>query len=645
MRKRLCTFLAALIMLISLIPATVHAVSNSQAYAKTLAEAGQQLRDGMKQRQKSITVLYCANSKVSSPASAIYQEAVKHTGVGTEGDYLYFQCNGWSADIGCTISDGKLYYSISYTMRYYTTAENERATNEKVQSIIRSLPLSGASDYRKVQAIYDYICHHVDYDYSTPDNMQRYSCYGALVKNAAVCQGYSLAFYRLASECGLDTRIIMGRGNNTTHSWNIVRLGGKYYNVDCTWDANKSSYTYFLKGNPFSNHTRDSEYSSASFNADYPMSSSAFSVSNSLNTLPRPVVSISNNADSGKPKLTWNAISGAEKYEIYRATSSTGTYSKMYTTTSGSYTNTSAEAGYTYYYKVRTVNSIGEPGAFSDVVYITCDCARPALSVTCNTASGKPTLRWDAVDGATRYYIYRSTDGGNTYAFFDGTSSTSYTNTGAEAGYTYYYQVKAITSRSTYADSALSAVKYITCDCAQPVVSICCSASSGKPSLSWSAVNGATKYYIYRSTDDGNTYTFYDSTTNTSYTNLSTQAGYTYYYKVKAITSRSTYADSAQSAAKYITCDCAKPVVSITTSSGKPKISWSAIDGATKYYIYRSTDGGNTYTFYDSTTNTSYTNLSAQAGYTYYYKVKAITSRSTYADSALSDGKGIKATK
>lgn len=631
-------------MLISLIPATSHAASSSQAYAKTLAEAGQQLRDGMKRRQKSITVLYCANSKVSSPASAIYQEAVKHTGVGTEGDYLYFQCNGWSADIGCTISDGKLYYSVSYTVRYYTTAENERATNEKVQSIIRSLPLSGASDYRKVQAIYDYICHHVDYDYSTPDNMQRYSCYGALVKNAAVCQGYSLAFYRLASECGLDTRIIMGRGNNTTHSWNIVRLGGKYYNVDCTWDANKSSYTYFLKGNPFSNHTRDSEYSSASFNADYPMSSSAFSVSNSLNTLPRPTVSISNNADSGKPTLHWAAISGAAKYEIYRATSKTGTYSKMYTTTATSYTNTSAEAGTAYYYKVRTVNSIGEPGVFSDIAAITCDCGRPSVSIKCNSATGKPVLSWSAVSGATKYIIYRSTDGGNTYTLYNSTTATSYTNPSAVPGYSYHYKLVAVSDKSAYADSAESAAVYTVCDCAQPVISLRCNASTGKPTLSWPAIEGAAKYYIYRSTDGGKTYTLYNSTTATSYTNPSAVPGYSYYYKVKAINGRSVYADSAASAAKYIVCDCAQPVLSLTLSNGKPRLSWGAVDYASKYYIYRSTDGKN-FSYYTSTTSTDFTNSGATKGVTYYYKVKAICSHSSYGDSVYSAVKSIKATQ
>ena len=81
-------------------------------------------------------------------------------------------------------------------------------------------------------------------------------------------------------------------------------------------------------------------------------------------------VKVSNVASSGKPKVTWNAVEGADKYEVWRATSSTGTYTKMYTTANTSYTNTGAEVGKTYYYKVKAV--YGESTSdFSEVKYIT----------------------------------------------------------------------------------------------------------------------------------------------------------------------------------------------------------------------------------------------------------------------------------
>ena len=277
----------------------------------------------------------------------------------------------------------------------------------------------------------------------------------------------------------------------------------------------------------------------------------------------------------------------------------------------------------------------------SAIKSITCDCARPEVSITTNASSGKPSLKWNAVDGAAKYEVYRATSKNGTYTKMYTTTSTSYTNSTAVPGTTYYYKVKAICGKSSYGNSAYSVVKSITCDCARPTVTVKCNENTGKPVLSWKAVDGASKYYIYRSTDGGKTYKYWDSTSKTSYTNSGAEAGKTYYYKVKAVCGKSSYGNSAQSLAKSIVCDCAKPVLSITAVNGKPKLSWNAVDGATKYWVYRSTDGKN-FKYYDTTTKLSYTNMSTTAGTTYYYKLKAVNGSTNYDASALSNAVSLK---
>lgn len=88
----------------------------------------------------------------------------------------------------------------------------------------------------------------------------------------------------------------------------------------------------------------------------------------------------------------------------------------------------------------------------------------------------------------------------------------------------------------------------------------------------------------------------------------------------------------------------AAPVLKITTSAGKPKLTWNKVDGATKYYIYRSTDG-KTYKQLSTTTKTSLTNTGAKKSTKYYYKVKAICSANSNANSTFSNIVSIKATK
>ena len=266
--------------------------------------------------------------------------------------------------------------------------------------------------------------------------------------------------------------------------------------------------------------------------------------------------------------------------------------------------------------------------------------AAPTISIT--TSAGHPKLSWKAVDGATKYYVYRSTDG-KKYSLLVTTEKTSVTNSKAKIGTTYYYKVKAAkVVNSKTVKSAYSNVKSIKCVPAAPVVSI--SRSNGKPKLTWKAVTGASKYYIYRSTD-GKTYKQYTTTTKTTYTNTGAASGKKYYYKVKAVAvvnKKNVF--SAYSTAKNLMTTIATPSVSITTVNGKPKVSWKAVTGADKYIVYRSTDG-KTFKQLSTTTKTSLTNTGAKKNTKYYYKVKAVCTKNTNANSALSKAVSIKATK
>ena len=261
--------------------------------------------------------------------------------------------------------------------------------------------------------------------------------------------------------------------------------------------------------------------------------------------LAAPAVAVGNDAATGKITLNWAAVRGAAKYEVYRSLTKYGPFVKMTSTDETGCTDTSAKAGYTYYYKVRAVAADGTKGDYSSVVYRTCDCAAPVVKGGNNASTGKVTLTWDKVSGAKEYVVYRANYSNGTYTKMFTTKNTSYTNTTANAGYTYYYKVKAISSKTSDADSALSAMVTRTCDCAAPAVKIALN-SDGHPKLTWDKVTGAEKYRVYRSTD-GKNFSYYYTATATYFNNNSATAGTTYYYKVMAVSARTSYADSAMS--------------------------------------------------------------------------------------------------
>lgn len=167
---------------------------------------------------------------------------------------------------------------------YETNLEQEAVVDAMIASIIKELKLDNATDYQKVKLIHDYVINTSSYDTS----LMRSSAYELLVEKSAVCEGYALVAYRLFLAAGLDSRIISGWGDGQPHAWNIVKVDGKWYNIDLTWDDPVSSngrqllrYDYFLKSDSeFVNHVRNPEYRTVEFYAAYPMAKSSYPMTN-----------------------------------------------------------------------------------------------------------------------------------------------------------------------------------------------------------------------------------------------------------------------------------------------------------------------------------------------------------------------------
>lgn len=205
-----------------------------------------------------------------------YEDITAHTGDPRGGDYLRNTMKSMGAGYS-TSGDGN--YTLQYNFTYYDTAADEQAAAKETARLVSSLGLknSAKSDYDKIKAIHDFITANVEYDYDTfngrrSDYPQTYSGSGAIVNHLAVCQGFSCMFYRLCLEAGIDVRIISS--HFLAHAWNIVKLGSVYYLMDCTWDQNTSTDSFFLRGkNDFNDHSNsDDQFQDEAFSKKYPLS-------------------------------------------------------------------------------------------------------------------------------------------------------------------------------------------------------------------------------------------------------------------------------------------------------------------------------------------------------------------------------------
>ena len=262
----------------------------------------------------------------------------------------------------------------------------------------------------------------------------------------------------------------------------------------------------------------------------------------------KPAVTVTNDAATGKPVLTWKAVTGAKKYEVYRSLSGKNAYTKIKTVTGKTYTDTGAAVNKKYDYQVKAIGSATAlNSAMSTKKTIMCKVAAPVISVKIN-ADGKPVVSWKAVSGAKSYVVYRSTSATKNYKKYTGgkldVKKCTFTDTAVTAGKTYYYKVVAV---GTSNESAYSNYKKATGTCATPSVTV--KLTSNKPVLKWAKVTGAKKYEIQYSTD-GKTFKKLTTTTSTSYTHKAKKG--TYYYKVKALGSATAYNSALSAATKAV---------------------------------------------------------------------------------------------
>ena len=370
--------------------------------------------------------------------------------------------------------------------------------------------------------------------------------------------------------------------------------------------------------------------------------------------LAQPKVTVTHDAATGKPVLSWSEVDGAKSYTVLYMVGKVGPYVTLKTVTETTVTHTKAEANESYYYRVvannaatKAESTVRSAAAQTDIVW--CRLARPTVKVSVTAASGKPKLTWSEVDGARSYTVYYATSKSGTYNALKTVTGTSFTHAKAEVGKTYYYKVVANNAENvsgSYNRSVKSAVKTAVCGLARPTVKVSVTAASGKPKLTWGAVDGAKSYTVYRTVSKSGTYKAIKTVTGKTFTDTTAKAGKTYYYKVtanstaKVSTSTKT---SAYSAVRSAVCGLARPTLTAKLNTkGKPVLSWTEADGAKSYTVYYAASKTGTFKSLKTVTGTSFTHSAAEAGKTYYYKVTANSGAKPSASAVVSAYSSVK---
>ena len=355
-----------------------------------------------------------------------------------------------------------------------------------------------------------------------------------------------------------------------------------------------------------------------------------------------PPTSIVATASNSTIALSWTAPantggSAASSYKIYRGTSATTLLFLTSVTITG-YQDVGLTNGQAYFYKISSVNSVGEGSQSGAVSATPFSVPTIPLSLSATGGNGGTSLAWAAPfsnGGASisRYHIYWSESATGPWTMIDTLSSgTVYGQSGLTNGHTYYYQVAAVNAAGEGPRTATVFAIPRTVP-SSPLVSSAVG-GTGNVTLVWTAPTSdggspLTKYSVYRGTSSGSESLLVDAGSALRFVDKTVLAGTTYYYRITASNAQGESLRSNEVSATTFGLPTAPNSLTGSASDSSISLQWTVPSsdggsGISSYRVYYGTASG-TYSGNQTVSSPTFVHTSLTNGVRYYYAVSAVT--------------------
>ncbi len=127
------------------------------------------------------------------------------------------------------------------------TDPKDKDTYEEAVKIQKEIIKDGMTDYQKELAVYEWLVKNVKFNMDSTLAVGDYSAfpdrpYGVLHTKNAVCAGFASTFRLFMQMNNIECKVV--HDTECSHSWDLVKLDGDWYHVDCTFDAGNGSGYY-----------------------------------------------------------------------------------------------------------------------------------------------------------------------------------------------------------------------------------------------------------------------------------------------------------------------------------------------------------------------------------------------------------------
>jgi fibronectin type 3 domain-containing protein len=358
-----------------------------------------------------------------------------------------------------------------------------------------------------------------------------------LVLTPVAANGYRLQSRTAAG--GTSTTLVTGGSAAGTGWVRLARVGNVF---TASYSANGTSWTQLgtttlsMTTNVFIGLAATSHATGTSTTAKF---SNVSATGPTPPTPPAAPTNLQATAGNAQVSLTWSAAAGATSYTVKRRTLATDPFVAVQSgLTSPSFTNTGLSNGTTYTYVVAAVNAAGSSPDSTSVQATPQPPPPPSApsSLVATAGNNQVSLGWSASAGATSYNVKRSTTAGSGHdAIASNVLGTSFTDSTAVNGTTYYYLVTASNGSGESGPSNEAQATPAPPPIPNPPTGLAATAGNNQVSLTWSASAGATSYSAKRGTSSGGPYTpISGALAGTSFTDGTAVNGTPYYYVVTA---------------------------------------------------------------------------------------------------------------
>ena len=322
---------------------------------------------------------------------------------------------------------------------------------------------------------------------------------------------------------------------------------------------------------------------------------------------------------NGYVSVSWYPVFKADKYKVYRKVDNSqwsciGTFSGENTTIQ----DKNVVNGKVYTYTVRTVdgnNFSGFDGNGIDGKYV--DVPKNIKVYNSNNCLS---VNWASVENATKYAVYRKDNKNANWKYLGETTTTTFTDKNVQNGEEYTYTVRARGENGGFswflAGTKLMALK-------APALTLNCTPDS--VTLSWSEMETATEYYLYRKAEGAKNWTcirIIKGTDTPYFADKNVSAGKTYTYTIKQVRGN---VSGSYNAKGYATKYYAAPTVDSKLSPNGILLIWNKAPVGTGYEIDRMTESNKKWTKFATVKGTStvkYTDSKATYGEMNYYRIR-----------------------